>query len=82
MKERIKRIAQRTKVDEETVEFFIDEFHHTNMVPIIGYLEKRLDALRGDENVKYELEQIRLDFAALSTLAALRHNEEKTDEIL
>lgn len=82
MREQIERIAKRTSVDKATVEFFINEFHHTNMVPVINYLEKRLKALRGDENVKYELEQIRLDFATLSTLAALRNSEENTDKIL
>ena len=80
MKQRIERIAARTGVDEETVEFFADEFHHTGMVTILGYLERRIETMRGDENPKYELEQIRLELAALSTLAALRANPESPDE--
>ncbi len=80
MKDRVKRIAARTGVDIETVEFFADEFHHTGMVPVLGYLEKRLENMVGDENPKYELEQIRLDLAALSTLAALRADAENTHE--
>ena len=80
MKDSIERIAARTGVDVETVEFFADEFHHTGMVPVLGYLEKRIETMVGDENPRYELEQIRLDLATLSTLAALRANSENTDE--
>ena len=80
MKRRIERIAARTGVDVDTVEFFVDEFHHTSMVPILGYLERRIETMHGDENPKYELEQIRLDLATLSTLAALRVNSESPDE--
>lgn len=80
MKDRIQYIAMRTGVDVETVEFYADEFHHTGMVPILGYLERRMKTMAGDENPRYELEQIRLDLAALSTLAALRADSENTHE--
>ena len=80
MRERIERIAKRLQVEPEVVEEHVDEFKYTGMVPVLNYLERRLEMLRGDESVKYELEQIRLDLAAFSMLKAIK--TETPDEII
>jgi hypothetical protein len=76
------RIAQRLNIEEETVEFFVEDFRHTGMVPVIDYLERRIANMKGDENVKDELEQIRLDLAALSTPGVVKPVVENPDGIL
>lgn len=82
MTNRIERIAARLRIEPETVSFFAEDFKHTGMVPVIDYLERRIEQLRGDENVKYELEQIRLDLAAFDMLGVVKTTPENPDGIL
>lgn len=68
MMEAIERIAARTGVTVGDVMEFSSEFQSQSVVAVINYLEKRIENMRGDENPKFELEQIRRD---LSTLVVL-----------
>jgi len=79
---RRERIAARLRIEPETVDFFVEDFRHTGMVPVLQYLERRLESMRGDENPKHELEQIRLDLAALSIAEAVKPDVENPDGIL
>jgi len=64
--ESIRRIATRTGVSEEDVVSFAAEFRNTTSVlAVINYLEKRIATMRGDENPRFELEQIRKDLGTL-----------------
>lgn len=63
------RIARRTGVSTEDVLAFAAEFDSPTVMSVISYLEKRIETMRGDENPKYELEQIRRDLGALATNA-------------
>ena len=64
----VERIAARTGGDAEEVVEFSQEFRSMNMSAIFTYLEKRIETMRGDENPKLELEQVRKDLAMLATL--------------
>ena len=72
MMEAVKRIAARTGVTEEDVREFATEFDSSTVVAVVNYLEKRIATMRGDENPKYELEQIRRDLGTLVTVAVTR----------
>lgn len=64
-----KRIARRTGATVEDVIAFAAEFDSPGVLAVINYLEKRIETMRGDENPKYELEQIRRDLGVLATNA-------------
>ncbi len=64
----VERIAARTGVNVQEVVEFSQEFRSMNMSAIFTYLEKRIETMRGDENSKVELEQVRRDLGLLSTL--------------
>ena len=61
----LEHIAVRTGTTIEEVESFAAEFRDSSVVAVINYLEKRIANMRGDENPKYELEQIRRDLGTL-----------------
>ena len=65
----VERIAVRTGGNAEEVVEFSQEFRLMNMSAVFTYLEKRIDTMRGDENPKFELEQVRKDLALLATLS-------------
>ena len=62
------RIAARLGLSRTSAGFtdLIDDFDGPTIVSFINYLEKRIESMRGDENPKYVLEQIRRDLSAIS----------------
>lgn len=63
--EQVQRIAARTQTDEGDVISFSEEFKNVALTPVLAYLERRIECLRGDEDIQFELEQVRKDIASL-----------------
>lgn len=84
--EQVKRIAARTGVSVEDVVNFSHEFRRLPLTPVLAYLERRIERLKGDENPAFELEQIRKDLATFvslnvsDTLIAFRASQRKATE--
>lgn len=47
---------------------YAEEFRDLPINSVLGYIERRTPCLRGDEQVIYELQEIRKDLAMLSSL--------------
>ena len=75
--DRLERVRSRLNTNEEFVQQLIGRVDVVTTLAVIEYIEKRLNATHGDESVKYELGQIRLDLAALATGKTLDKTHEK-----
>lgn len=67
----VSRILARLDKRQSVVKDIANRLDQQSVVAVVEYLEHRIEAMRGDENVKYELEQIRRDLGALVTTTIL-----------
>lgn len=65
---RLERTKSRVRATDNEIRDWSERVDAVAILAVIEYLEKRFDVMRGDESVKAELEQIRLDLAALVTM--------------
>lgn len=72
MSERLDRVRSRLNTTDEFVNDLVGRVDVATALAVIEYIEKRLDTVHGDEGIKYELGQVRLDLAALATGKALK----------